>query len=211
MKVKKSCVYLSYLMKEMEDYEYLLSVISHHCGPALEGVKVSSLLNIRNTGKRCLIDTWQERKDEILDFFKIDAFTLKKEENSEVVLLFRRETLENHLKDSFHLDFLKRFGYREEWDCSEFLLHLKNRFTDCCPHEIGVFLGYTLCDVIDFMSCPNKECRLVGYWKVYNDEIAARELFRRFDEAKAISTGKTLRRIAQQRRTIRLGSNIKQS
>lgn len=183
-------------MQKAGDYEYLLSLISHHCGPAIEGVKASSLLNIRNTEKRGLYDVWLANKQEILDFFNISAFCLKKSNEGEVVLMFHPHLLEKQLNDLSNIDFLSRFGYESQWDMEGYLTYLKTRFEHCCPHEIGVFLGYALSDVIDFISCPNKECRLVGYWKVYSNEASARELFRRFDEAKFHSFKKTIGRLA---------------
>lgn len=183
-------------MQRVGDYEYLLSLISHHCGPAIEGVKVSSLLNIRNTEKRPLYDIWIAHREEIIEFFGVNSFSLKKSEEGEVVLLFHPQLLEKHLKEPSHCKFLNRFGYQSQWNLTEYLTCLKMRFEVCCPHEIGVFLGYTLSDVADFISCPNKKCNLVGYWKVYSNEAHAMELFRKFDEAKLHSFKKTIRRLA---------------
>ncbi len=49
----------------------------------------------------------------------------------------------------------------------------------CCeedfPHEIGVFLGYPLADVIGFIQNRGKNFTACGYWKVYTDPTAAQE------------------------------------
>lgn len=183
------------MMKEMEDYEYILALIAHHCGPAIEGVKISSLLNLKNTSKRKLCDVWNRRKSDILSFFDIKAVSLKRGSDFEIILLYHEDLLINQLKNPIHMKFLKRFGYEENWDYSSCLSFLKERYEKLCPHEIGIFLGYPISDVVQFICCPNKECRFVGYWKVYSDEENAKELFRKFDQAKEVSCKRTIEKI----------------
>lgn len=41
------------------------------------------------------------------------------------------------------------------------------------PHEVGIFLGYPLEDVINFEKNQGKNCKYCGYWKSYsNPEMA---------------------------------------
>lgn len=54
------------------------------------------------------------------------------------------------------------------------------------PHEIGLFLGYPLGDVVGFIQNEGKNCKCAGCWKVYCDEHKARELFARFDQCREI-------------------------
>ena len=103
--------------------------------------------------------------------------------------------LKEQLCKKEHIEFLSRFGYQNDWDYLQYLEFLKKRYTNLCPHEIGVFLGYPIYDVMQFISCPNKECRFVGYWKVYENEEVAKEIFRSYDEAKQISCLKTVEKI----------------
>ena len=49
------------------------------------------------------------------------------------------------------------------------------------PHEIGVFLGYPLEDVIGFCRHKGEGCKLCGYWKVYGDVDHAKRCFAAFD------------------------------
>jgi hypothetical protein len=37
---------------------------------------------------------------------------------------------------------------------------------------------------VDFIECPNKECLMRGYWKVYNDLEKAKRIFESYDDAK---------------------------
>lgn len=182
-------------MRQMEDYEYLLSLLAHHCGPTIERVKVSSLLNIRNSKNRLLSEVWENRKGELLQFFGVSSFSLKKDDSGEIVLIYHEDLLKEQLCKKEHIEFLSRFGYQNDWDYLQYLEFLKKRYTNLCPHEIGVFLGYPIYDVMQFISCPNKECRFVGYWKVYENEEVAKEIFRSYDEAKQISCLKTVEKI----------------
>ena len=51
-------------------------------------------------------------------------------------------------------------------------LHLKYRFQllGRTPHEIGLFLGYPLCDVKGFIYNNGKNYKFSGPWKVYDNE-----------------------------------------
>ena len=83
--------------------------------------------------------------------------------------------------------FLAQLGYREFGvvDCIE---RLKNRFGAGgeFPHEIGLFLGYPLADVIGFIENAGRNCKCNGYWKVYSDECEAARLFAKFRHCKNI-------------------------
>lgn len=74
--------------------------------------------------------------------------------------------------------FLQGCGYPEgTWQHQ--LAHLSARLcteTDF-PHEIGVFLGYPLEDVIGFVRHKGKNYTCKGYWKAYGDPEAARARF----------------------------------
>jgi len=66
------------------------------------------------------------------------------------------------------------------------------------PHEIGLFLGYPLCDVTGFIRNKGKHYLSNGFWKVYHDaEQAERtfELFRRIrkDAMQTLEEEKDLR------------------
>ena len=54
-----------------------------------------------------------------------------------------------------------QLGYSDNSDINNYLYMLKNRYKEFnCPHELGIFLGFPLNDVMDFMNCKNKKC----YW-----------------------------------------------
>ena len=76
---------------------------------------------------------------------------------------------------------------------------LKERLaqSDGFPHEIGVFLGYPLGDVIGFIENGGKNCKCVGCWKVYCNECEAKKTFEKFKKCTGIyrrlyETGKSV-------------------
>ncbi|CAG7840116.1 hypothetical protein Z959_05190 [Clostridium novyi B str. ATCC 27606] len=179
--------YLEAYMKTMDsfsDKDYLLSTILYSIAPTLAGEKVSSLVNFNKTRKRNLYSFWMKYKEEIIDVLNIEYFELKKTEDMCVVLFYNDNQLTDILSNARNQKFLSRFNYSNFNSNIECLEILKERYANLCPHEIGIFLGYPLKDVIDFVECPNKQCLLLGYWKVYNDIKDAQIKFNKFDSIK---------------------------
>lgn len=83
-------------------------------------------------------------------------------------------------------DFLKEYGY-ESADVYSVIERLKSRLAvgDGFPHEIGVFLGYPLSDVIAFMRDGGRGCRCSGCWKAYTNECEAMRVFQRYKACRA--------------------------
>ena len=48
------------------------------------------------------------------------------------------------------------------------------------PHEIGIFLGYPLKDVLGFMGYGNKEFVEVCSWRIYGDKEISQKVYNRF-------------------------------
>ena len=111
-----------------------------------------------------------------------------------LVYVYRAAKLQTVLADAAVRGFLAREGYRlpeDAADCGALLDQLSLRL--CCaaeaadfPHEIGVFLGYPLEDVIGFCRHKGEGCKLCGYWKVYGDVESARKSFALFDRCREL-------------------------
>lgn len=124
----------------------------------------------------------------------------------EVLFLYREDQLKKYLAQEENAVFLKSYGY--ETDSLRAALRLLGdrlslyyNQSQEFPHETGIFLGYPLEDVKGFIEHGGEGCRLIGYWKVYSNVERAREMFRRFDEAKDTAveeffSGKSIREIA---------------
>lgn len=70
------------------------------------------------------------------------------------------------------------------------------------PHEMGIFLGYPIKDVIDFINNKGRNCLFTGYWKVYNNLNTALMIFETYNRARdevlrMISDGRSIRNIIE--------------
>ena len=54
------------------------------------------------------------------------------------------------------------------------------------PHEVGVFLGYPLADVVGFVRNGGRNCLLCGQWKVYARAQEAAMTFERLRKCKQV-------------------------
>ena len=48
------------------------------------------------------------------------------------------------------------------------------------PHEIGLFLGYPIDDVVAFIANKGRNCLCCGCWKCYSNACAAQKAFDKF-------------------------------
>ena len=101
-----------------------------------------------------------------------------------LVYVYRAAKLQTVLADAAVRGFLAREGYRLPDQLS---LRL------CCaaeaadfPHEIGVFLGYPLEDVVGFIQHRGKCFTCCGCWKSYGDPAAAQQHFDQLAKCTAV-------------------------
>ena len=95
------------------------------------------------------------------------------------------------LTDETVQGFLRQEGYHlpaERADCTAWLTQLSRRL--CCsaefPHEIGVFLGYPLSDVVGFIENSGRNFTCCGCWKAYGDPQAAQRHFAQLRKCTAV-------------------------
>lgn len=154
--------------------------IANQCAPVLMDVKPSNLL----------ILTREEEKEflQMEVFSGISCLCLYAGEKKSTWLLYRKDRLEAELFWPQTRDFLKSYGYRSDRDSAEAMLQrLQERFAGYkegvleFPHELGVFLGYPLCDVKGFIEHQGKNYLCSGYWKVYENETRAKMTFKLYE------------------------------
>jgi len=165
-------------MTESNTLERVLSAIIGHCGPTLEGVKVSSLVNFKS-----LHGPWQTYKRQVKNYIGLEYYELKVAADHTLVLFYNPHLLEETLRRKDNQAFLRTFGY-EDFSLGQALDYLRRRFSQICPHEMGIFLGYPLEDVTCFASCDHKNCLATGYWKVYTNLDQAKATFKLYDQIK---------------------------
>ena len=155
----------------------------YHCSPTLCGLKPANLLSLS--------------KDEYPHLPQLAAAYARLLEDKGIrltilcscgcrwlLLVYHQSMLAAQLKQPAVVRLLAQAGYPVEapFSLEQLLRCLSRRLrqSEGFPHEIGVFLGYPLEDVIGFCRHKGEGCKLCGYWKVYGDEEKALALFSRF-------------------------------
>ncbi len=161
--------------------------IIKNCAPVLGGLKTGGLFCCRkneNTLKYQVDDL--NRK---LSKKGVSVFILKTTPDFSLVYVCRKTKLEKDTEGSEVRSFLRKIGY-VSFTFEALLETLFHRFSQdlTFPHEIGLFLGYPLEDVIGFIKNKGNNFKICGYWKVYNDEKYAEILFGRFSKCTEVYT-----------------------
>ncbi|EJO5346318.1 DUF3793 family protein [Clostridium botulinum] len=168
------------IINAMEDKKYLYSLLLYLIAPTLDGVKPSTIVTLSTSGKN-LDFLWSKYKKDFLTVYKINCIELKKTDKCTTVLFYHKKALNNVLYNKYNLEFLKEIGYKDFSNEESFLLELKSRFKDTCPHEIGIFLGIPIEEVKSFIQDPKRKCIYCGYWKVYNNLHKSKKQFTAYD------------------------------
>ncbi|WP_343208427.1 DUF3793 family protein [Anaerolentibacter hominis] len=155
-----------------------------HCSPTLASLKTANLFCV-TAGPRLeqQIEAWNT------EFKRKGLFLMKlgRQGTKELIYLCRKSRLEADLKKPGVARFLRDYGYQDNG--AEYALgRLKNRLGEMedFPHEIGIFLGYPLGDVIGFIRNAGKNSKCTGCWKVYCNECEALKQFERFKKCREV-------------------------
>lgn len=168
-----------------------------YCSPTLASLKTASLFNHSYRCEKELdeqLKLWNGRLKE-KGIFLLD---LSRRENKALIYVYRKSHLAADLNQPGVRGFLQSWGY-ESTEVDSAVARMRQRVCqgEGFPHEIGVFLGYPLGDVIGFIENEGKNCKCRGYWKVYCDECQAIKAFSRYKKCKT-----TYARLWQQGRSV---------
>lgn len=168
-----------------------------HCSPTLASIKTANLFRYVYSSeeelKNC-VEVWNEMLSGKGVFLEV----LKKGTQDALIYVYRKEKLREDLEKEGVFAFLKTYGYVHGTE-RQTIDFLKQRLCRSAgfPHEIGLFLGYPLEDVIGFVENKGRNSKCSGCWKVYGDQDYALHLFEQFKRCKSIykclfSEGKTI-------------------
>lgn len=102
------------------------------------------------------------------------------------LLFFDINMLETTLMDEEIYLFLQFLDYPLEFNIETYLDILITKMKKGeMPHEIGVFLGYPLKDVMGFMGYSTLKLTKINGWKVYGDPQQSDELYNRISTARS--------------------------
>jgi hypothetical protein len=152
-------------------------IIINHCGPVLMGLKPGALFVLKSENAYvCLGGLLPAR---------LSLMILRRSDTGLLVFVFAREKLARTIANKSIKTVLSGMGYPDEAPVFVFLDYLKKQFESRdFPHEIGLFLGYPVDDVLGFVKHKGKNYKLCGYWKVYGNVERAKLCFRRYDKCR---------------------------
>lgn len=161
-------------------------VVVLHCSPTLIGKKPASLISI---SKEEYLE-WECSIEEFNQSFEQLGLQIVVFDNNarNLLFLYRKKLLEEYLKKDEVKELLHHAGYPLSLTIEGTLVYLEKRIDvqEGFPHEIGVILGYPVCDVKAFVHNMGKNFRLCGYWKVYQDVTTAETIFLHFELCRGI-------------------------
>ena len=151
-----------------------------YCSPTLASLKTANLFHPTYASEEELaaqLEFWNRTLVEKGVALRV----LRRRSGRALLYVYRPSALARDLEKPETARFLRRYGY-VPGSAEAALEQLTRRMacTEGFPHEIGVFLGYPLADVVGFIENRGQNSKCSGLWKVYGDEKEAKRLFRRF-------------------------------
>ena len=157
-----------------------------HCSPTLASLKTANLFTYAYDGEA----EFQEEYRMWAARFRekgVSLMVLRRRRNTALLYVCRKERLKKDLQQPGVAPFLAACGYPAA-EPEAALERLRCRLADnaAFPHEIGVFLGYPLGDVMGFIRSGGRNCRHAGCWKVYCNEAETLRLFEKFKKCRDV-------------------------
>lgn len=157
-----------------------------HCSPTLASIKTANLFTYAYDSEQELqdqIDLWNAsmRDKGIL------VMELRRSERAALIYVCRKSLLARDLKKPEVARFMEKYGYTSQKpEDALALLRTRLQAREEFPHEIGLFLGYPLGDVIGFIKNAGHNCKCTGCWKVYCNECEAVRTFAKYKKCKDV-------------------------
>ena len=156
-----------------------------YASPTLARLKAGSLFAVPCGGEA--LSAEMARLGGMLQLRGLRLIPLRTEPGRTLLYLYRERALGETLRCPEVRALLAGCGYRA-FAPEAALSTLRDRLaaSEGFPHEIGVFLGYPVADVIGFIRNGGRNCLCAGCWKAYANEAEARRTFARLDKCRAV-------------------------
>lgn len=147
--------------------------------PTLAGLKPGSIFSVRHPAPETVrrkVCQWNRRLSPL--GLSVRVLLERPGSGFMIVYVFRRGHLERILDGQDCRNFLARTGYCPA-DLDGLLEQLAGRLETRTefPHEIGVFLGYPIRDVVGFIENHGRNFTCRGFWKSYSDPAEMQACF----------------------------------
>lgn len=170
----------------MSLFESIEKSLIRHCSPTLASLKTASLFTLTFSCRRELNGCLREWNRRLSDK-GVALITLREKDDRALIYVFRKKRLREELECPQVKRFLESSGYgSSNIGTALATLRAHLRELDDFPHEIGLFLGYPIGDVIGFIRNNGQNCKCCGCWKVYCNECEAAKTFARFKKCEAV-------------------------
>ena len=170
--------------------KYIRHILANSCMPTLTLTKPSSLIGFQK--KECISDEiFLECLQKELLHFPVEFHILFENKKSYFVFIYHAGLLSRCLHENCDHPLVKELGYTGEPQKIKKDIHiLKQRYqnyllgNESFPHELGIFLGYPISDVEQYILNGGENYLACGYWKVYSNLEGALTTFRLFKKLK---------------------------
>ena len=164
----------------------LEAMLARHAAPTQAGLKTANLFAVRYASYHALAEqaaAWHQR----LCKKGVCVWLLGVSCGRALVYVCRPHRLQRDLSAQGSRSILRACGYRSA-SVQGCLLQLRRRLAQSgqFPHEIGLFLGYPLGDVIGFMANAGKNYKFTGYWKVYTNVKETVRMFEKYKKCRDV-------------------------
>lgn len=159
--------------------------IVEQCAPTLAGIKCGSLFRTNSDIQNLASEI--DHLNGLLNPRGVIVTAFRPSGCGTLIYVYRAKMLDDLFADGRMLIFLKEKGYdTSSVDTLVASLREKVEERGCVPHEIGLFLGYPLEDVMGFIENRGQCPKCIGCWKVYGDEEKATALFGKFRKCRSV-------------------------
>ena len=154
----------------------------------VEGVKPGNLVNLVNRDRACGLNPyrlWKDHGISLLAGTGLHGVAMIDRGDSLLLYIYREDLVARVLEKKGVGIILRRQGYTHPAMLHQTLHQLGLRMRGCnFPHEVGIFLGYPLKDVLAFMGYIRLTFTRQGPWKIYGDPRSSLKLADRFRECR---------------------------
>ncbi|MBQ8009993.1 MAG: DUF3793 family protein [Oscillospiraceae bacterium] len=172
------------------EYRNFGQKLARHAAPTLLGIKCANLVSLSKS--EFDVDVHSKGFNSRAAVRGLQSRILCECKNRILLLVYREKLLSARLADPQAREMLTACGYPADGDLEVCLAVLSERIrkNGDFPHEIGIFLGYPLEDVVGFIENHGENFKLCGCWKVYGCPENARRTFANYEKCRNFLCGK---------------------
>lgn len=158
-------------------------VLIEQCAPTFAGVKPANMFRFDPRGSKAeALPRVLEKLPfltRMLESRGLGLYVLKRcmRTDSLLILVYRKKRLLELVSAPENRAFLAERGYHPGYGTEALLQEFSGRICleQGFPHEIGLLLGYPLCDVRGFIENGGQGCTAQTLWKTYGDPESAKK------------------------------------